>query len=765
MIKETDASKNDERRVKNKPIPLTHKKKGETHIMGNQGMKNWKLGAFFVISLMLMVGLFANTVPAHEIALAAGPNDTTKDGEIKITSKVTADSMVDLEIRYEATRDLAATGKVIYVVDDPDTEADESTNVADNTSTYGRIQITLPANWGPGNADVDGIVPPGNMINVEYVPGKPNVTYLSYTKSSRAKLEAAELDPDDRTISTDPTGEGGLNATFDSDDNQWTITIDVDDLKNNQYVVLTVNNLMIPPLRDSDADAIDRTSRTTDITAEDLKAAVETVTVLSNRWDAVVVGGRGVGTGPLDGQDFDSARDDPANGLNTLADGDSHAPSVIHKDNQNADKDNNHPLVTVERKALGTLTVSETSVTAGSMVDLKIEYKFTEAMEDVPDPAATPTPENSSVIEISLPPGWDGGIAPTVIDPDDPLPTDDKKKTMTGYVYINRPISSSFTGAMLEVINAAGDPVVTDAADGTINSPDLAGWFLRITLAKDVSSKNRTLVLYYRNAKAPRAIALDPKLKIEAFSDPDVDADADDGAGIPQHPVTAQDKVIEVKYAANNSGMVTFKFGVHNVNGSEDPTENTEVSIPAGLTAADRSDLLVIYEPIGEMGEGEFELRMPSGWSAADILYSGEESATPADGAVVSGDIIKVTFLSRFGRTDDYSIDITLVDIAVPNEYGNQRFSARAKNEKGRLTPLRMRAEAFVGNTMAADDTVTVDISPEAAYEKDTGVDFEIELTATGPMHDGRIQIVMPNVSGDNVSVIYKTRTVTCRTT
>ena len=91
------------------------------------------------------------------------------------------------------------------------------------------------------------------------------------------------------------------------------------------------------------------------------------------------------------------------------------------------------------------------------------------------------------------------------------------------------------------------------------------------------------------------------------------------------------------------------------------------------------------------------------------------------------------------------------MDITVPNQYGNQRFSARAKNEKGRLTPLSMRPEAFVGNTMADDDTVTVEISPTAAYEKETGVDFEIELTATGPMHDGRIQIIMPDAFDDDI--------------
>ena len=35
---------------------------------------------------------------------------------------------------------------------------------------------------------------------------------------------------------------------------------------------------------------------------------------------------------------------------------------------------------------------------------------------------------------------------------------------------------------------------------------------------------------------------------------------------------------------------------------------------------------------------------------------------------------------------------------------------------------------------------MTVNIDPAAAYEKETSVDFEIEITANGPMHDGRIQ-------------------------
>ena len=65
MIEPTDASKCDERQVKNKPNRLTHKKEGERHTMSTQSMKIWKLGAFFVVSLMLVVGLFSDVATAQ----------------------------------------------------------------------------------------------------------------------------------------------------------------------------------------------------------------------------------------------------------------------------------------------------------------------------------------------------------------------------------------------------------------------------------------------------------------------------------------------------------------------------------------------------------------------------------------------------------------------------------------------------------------------------------------------------------------------------
>ncbi len=62
MIEQTDASKSDERRVKNTSNPLTRKRKGETHKMGERCM--FKM--FFVIGLMLIAGLFSNTAMAAD---------------------------------------------------------------------------------------------------------------------------------------------------------------------------------------------------------------------------------------------------------------------------------------------------------------------------------------------------------------------------------------------------------------------------------------------------------------------------------------------------------------------------------------------------------------------------------------------------------------------------------------------------------------------------------------------------------------------------
>ena len=65
MFESKDASKSDERRVKNtlNSKPLTRKRKGETHTMGNRGIQ---LSVVFVISLMLIAAVFSTTAMAGD---------------------------------------------------------------------------------------------------------------------------------------------------------------------------------------------------------------------------------------------------------------------------------------------------------------------------------------------------------------------------------------------------------------------------------------------------------------------------------------------------------------------------------------------------------------------------------------------------------------------------------------------------------------------------------------------------------------------------
>ena len=77
MIQDKDASKSDERHVKDRRNTnlLTQRKTGGKHIMGNRGMTNWKLGAFFIMSLMLVAAVFSNA------AMAQGPGKVSVEWE------------------------------------------------------------------------------------------------------------------------------------------------------------------------------------------------------------------------------------------------------------------------------------------------------------------------------------------------------------------------------------------------------------------------------------------------------------------------------------------------------------------------------------------------------------------------------------------------------------------------------------------------------------------------------------------------------------
>ena len=101
-----------------------------------------------------------------------------------------------------------------------------------------------------------------------------------------------------------------------------------------------------------------------------------------------------------------------------------------------------------------------------------------------------------------------------------------------------------------------------------------------------------------------------------------------------------------MKHAADGSGMVTFEFDGDPIPAlAADGKHNTDASIPAGIVKDDALDLTVTYQPDGDMGEGEFEIRLPSGWDAEDVQGAGVER---------SGRTVTVSFPhDRFGEGDD----------------------------------------------------------------------------------------------------------------
>ena len=137
------------------------------------------------------------------------------------------------------------------------------------------------------------------------------------------------------------------------------------------------------------------------------------------------------------------------------------------------------------------------------------------------------------------------------------------------------------------------------------------------------------------------------------------------------------------------------------------------------------------------MGEGNFEIQLPSGWEAREVIVSGAESMKR------DGNTVTATFPVYFGEQEE-TLDVTFVDITVPNKHGDHGFLSKSENEGGSLKQLNPKPAAFVGNTDADNDTVKVGITPDAAYKNQANVDFEITLTANGPMHNSDIEITVP---------------------
>ena len=158
MFESKDASKSDERRVKNTPYskPLTRKRKGETHTMGNRGTQ---LSVFFVISLMLIAGLFSNTAMAadgdgeitaqwatHTVITAADTDGTPPAAADGFTVTTTGTSLAAgsklnaLQFTYTEFTDVTDEGVTT------DTEGADGNDTPIDMAG-GRIRISIPAGW------------------------------------------------------------------------------------------------------------------------------------------------------------------------------------------------------------------------------------------------------------------------------------------------------------------------------------------------------------------------------------------------------------------------------------------------------------------------------------------------------------------------------------------------------------------------------------------------------------------------------------------
>ena len=148
--------------------------------------------------------------------------------------------------------------------------------------------------------------------------------------------------------------------------------------------------------------------------------------------------------------------------------------------------------------------------------------------------------------------------------------------------------------------------------------------------------------------------------------------------------------------AANGSGMVKFEFddehvtsakGKYTQNDEGEDTQdgksllsNTTRSIATGTVPDDLQDFIVTYTPDGDMGEGDFEFRLPSGWEYEEVRVSGGEDHDE------SGNTVTVELFDHFGqwtfpnsnRRDD--VEITFVNITVPDTHGEESFVARSKS-------------------------------------------------------------------------------------
>ena len=588
----------------------------------------------------------APTVPIATSKLASAVHPTILVnrkylGEVTVSpGSVVAEQAVDLKIRYTATNNLATR--------DP-----KATATDDMNSTYGRIQIKLPEGWGPATDDGE--------IHLSRQTDNRDATYLELKKSSAVILAGT---PPGLTVDS-------IISTSDG----YRINIDVDAMRERQWVDLMIHNLMIAPLETQRVGSFE------DIAATAASEKVQ-VEVFSDTY------------ADMDERDSAPELESPS----------AHSP-VKGKFKPADAASTMQPTVTVNRKALGAVAIGpKTKVTAGSAEKFTITYTASEALV------------RDSVIEVRLP-DW-GGVPTAYQLDDDPIPAADDKGP---HVYLGGS-KSRFEGSTVSVEEDSDTSIV------------------RITLGERGLAKNNAIVLKWEGVTVQREIQA--TVPIPVFS-----SDADN-LGVPQYPVAKQDEdKIEVIHAASGSGMVTFEFegvSVKAFDNNDKVKSNTNASVPASLAEGDNRDLIITYTPegdmIGDKVEAQFQITLPSGWNMKSHRASVDDKYVTK-----SGNTITTKLRDRFGENDGDNLEIVLENITTPDDHGNDRFVARSKNANDGFKQLSPIPMVFVGNTLADNDTVSVEITPTAAYEGEEDIDFVITVTANGPMHDSDIKITVPD--------------------
>ena len=527
MIEPKDASTCDERRVKNKLNPLTHKKKGETRTMSIQGTKHWQLGMFFVISLMLTVGLLSNVAIAHN----ALENDSPL-GNVLITSNpksVAAGSMVDLTVRYSATGILA----------DPDATG----NNGEADPTFGRIRIGLPAGWGPANSD-----------EIFFARQKDrNATYFTVTKKSTGVVVA-------------PFGEvtvTGSRGPVTAGETDYVIDIDVTSMGSRRYVELTIRNLSIPNLGTT-RGAGDSTRYSDISTVMDLAR----LTVFSDSTPNAPAASPAHPPRTTFKPKV-AVEDDPG--------GSDEQPTITVNRKILGELAVSPAEVTAGSKQDFTITytASEILVTDPDNDDVVDDTDAIAIEVRLPDWDADP-----STLDRDPPIPYQFA---------DTKPTTDRSMSYV-YLGGSASKLAGTTISVVNGIGTSAFTDV-DPDDGVLairdNDVDLAdadpSWIVRIKLGhRDVSNKD-TIALKYNDVIVQRAVATDAETtdtppNIQAFSGPSF------GTVLPQFPVKEQEKdIITVKHAADGSGTVMFALDDDTgVTYKEGSLLNSRNSVPAG---------------------------------------------------------------------------------------------------------------------------------------------------------------------------------------